>query len=349
MTSLSLIRRKKIMLIVEKLKLLVASERKITAEIIEHIQEIDQKKIYAQMGYPTLFAFLTEYIGYAAASAQRRIEAARLLTAVPEVKEDIKSGNLNLSQVAMVSQMIRQKQKEKPEVKIGSDDKKTLLFSIKNQNFESSQKIISQTLDLDIKQFDKKVIQKDESVRLEITFSKEQMKVFNRVKELLSHINPSASTAEIIEYLANDYLNRKDPMKKPTITKSKNVIVNDTRKTNQKTVSASETDARHGATIKDEGGNTICKSEAGLQAINKEENISRRTNPIKRLTIPAATRRFVWQRDQGQCQHLNVSSGKKCGSSFLIEIDHIKRIRHGGSNHPKNLQLLCHSHNHLRG
>jgi hypothetical protein len=68
------------MLIVEKLKQLVASERKITAEIIEHIQEIDQKKIYLQMGFPNLYAFLTEYIGYTAASAQRRIEAARLLT-----------------------------------------------------------------------------------------------------------------------------------------------------------------------------------------------------------------------------------------------------------------------------
>jgi hypothetical protein len=70
------------MTVVEKLKHLVASERKITAEIIVHIQEIDQKKIYLQMGFPNLYSFLTEHIGYTAASAQRRIEAARLLTSV---------------------------------------------------------------------------------------------------------------------------------------------------------------------------------------------------------------------------------------------------------------------------
>ena len=102
------------MQIVTNLKQLVASERKITAQIIELIQVIGQKKIHVQLGYPTLFAFLTEEIGYSASAAQRRIEAARILTAVPEIKEDIESGSLNLSQVALVAQGIRQKKKEVP-------------------------------------------------------------------------------------------------------------------------------------------------------------------------------------------------------------------------------------------
>ena len=68
--------------LVDNLKTLVATERKITAEIIEHIQKIDQQKIFLQMGFANLYLFLTEYIGYSAAAAQRRIEAARLLTSV---------------------------------------------------------------------------------------------------------------------------------------------------------------------------------------------------------------------------------------------------------------------------
>ena len=51
------------MKIIERLRQLVASERKITSEILVHIQEIDRKKIFLQVGHPTLFSFLTEHIG----------------------------------------------------------------------------------------------------------------------------------------------------------------------------------------------------------------------------------------------------------------------------------------------
>jgi hypothetical protein len=218
------------MQIVEKLKQLVASERKITAEIIEHIQEIDRIKIHLQMGYPSLFAFLTEHIGYSGSSAQRRIEAARLVSEVPSLKEEIKSGELNLSQVALVAQSVRQKQREEPKVEINSEDKRALLDQIKNQSFEESQKIISQTLDLEIKSLDRKVVQKNESVRMEATFSKEQMETFNQVKSLISHINPRATFAEVFEHLAKDFLKRKGTLlnvrfKNPTISVSTKRLV----------------------------------------------------------------------------------------------------------------------------
>ena len=309
------------MQIVEKLKLLVSSERKITAEIIEHIQEIESKKIHVQMGYSTLFSFLTEHIGYSAASAQRRIEAARLLNSVPEVKKDIQSGSLNLSQVALVAQSIRQKQREMPNVQIKAQDKKELLESIKNQNLESSQKIISQTLDLAIKAYDRKTVQKDESVRLEVTFTKEQMEEFIKVKSLISHINPSATVAEVFEYLAKDYLRRKDPMQDAT------------KKGGQiKTVSVAELKSvtEH---------NVVSEAEMKIEALVKPA----------RKRIPFSLKRVVWTRDRGQCQHFNITTGKKCGSPYLLEIDHIKRVRNGGDNDSNNLRLLCHSHNHLRG
>jgi hypothetical protein len=198
--------------LVENLKALVATERKITAEIIEHIQKIDQRKIHVQMGYSSLFAFLTEYIGYSAASAQRRIEAARLLTSVPELKKEVQSGELNLSQVSLVAQSMRQKQKENPFLEFKPEDKKELLLQIKNKSFDASQKIVSEILDLELKTYDQKKVQKDESVRLEFTLSKEQMEMFNRVKSLMSHTNPNASLSEVIERMAKEYLKRKDPM-----------------------------------------------------------------------------------------------------------------------------------------
>ena len=314
--SLSFKEEKRFMKIIERLKQLVASERKITSEIIEHIQEIDRKKIFLQVGHPTLFSFLTEHIGYSASAAQRRIEAARLLTAVPEVSDEIKSGGLNLSQVALVAQSIRQKQKETPTIEFKSEDKKMLLLSIKNQNYETSQKIISHSLDLEIKAVDRKTIQKDESVRLEVTFTKSQMATLHKVKSLMSHTNPSASVAEVFEHLAQFYLKRKDLVGAVGKTKvSKEPFEID-----------------------------VCNTKSMQQ--NTESVMKTQYN---RKPISVRVKRFVWTRDHGRCQHLNLTTGKKCSSNYLLEIDHIKRRRHGGDNHPSNLRLLCKAHNLWRG
>jgi hypothetical protein len=297
------------MQIVEKLKQLVANERKLTAEIIEHIQKIEALKIHLQMGFPTLFSFLTEHIGYSPASAQRRIDASRLLTSVPEVSDDIKLGRINLSQVSMVAQAVRQKQKEEPGLQINATDKKIMLEKIIGQTYEASQKIISQSLNLQIKQHDHKKIQQDESVRFEITFSKVQMELLNRVKSLLSHTNPNASVAETFEHLANFYLKQKCPTRKIKNTNIKKITLSKINNANHR-VSHSETTTRK--------------------------------------PIPMPLKRYIWNRDHGCCQFKDTNTGKICGTKHLLEIDHIKRVRHGGNNHPSNLRLLCNAHNLLR-
>jgi 5-methylcytosine-specific restriction endonuclease McrA len=333
------------MQIVEKLKALVASERKITAQIIEHIQEIDQKKIYLQMGFSNLYAFLTDYIGYTPAAAQRRIEAARLLTFVPEVKEDLKTGSINLSQVSMVAQSIRQKQKEAPHVKFNNEDKKLLLDSVKGLTLETSQKVISQRLDLEVKAFEKQKIQSDESIRIELTLTKEQGEMLKKVKSLMSHVNPNASTSDVFEYLAKDYLKRKDPARAVKCENVKSVVVK----------------KDHGATVNDVKISQPSTSSHLRGDINKELKITRQVQKTKksasvaeatsrsRIAISASIKRAVWRRNHGICQHKNATTGKICGSTHLLEFDHIKRFRHGGDNHPNNLQLLCKAHNLWRG
>jgi 5-methylcytosine-specific restriction endonuclease McrA len=53
----------------------------------------------------------------------------------------------------------------------------------------------------------------------------------------------------------------------------------------------------------------------------------------RRDAIPEDVRRFVFQRDEGECQ--------KCGSRELLQFDHIIPVALGGSSEPENLQLLC--------
>ena len=64
--------------------------------------------------------------------------------------------------------------------------------------------------------------------------------------------------------------------------------------------------------------------------------------------IPAPVRREVWRRDGGCCSYVDPHSGRRCGSRFLLELDHIVPFALGGSAEPGNLRVLCAAHNRLR-
>jgi hypothetical protein len=53
----------------------------------------------------------------------------------------------------------------------------------------------------------------------------------------------------------------------------------------------------------------------------------------RREPIPERVRHEVWRRDQGRCV--------RCGSQERLEFDHIIPWSRGGSDTPRNLQLLC--------
>ncbi|MDE0448969.1 MAG: HNH endonuclease signature motif containing protein, partial [Spirochaetaceae bacterium] len=64
--------------------------------------------------------------------------------------------------------------------------------------------------------------------------------------------------------------------------------------------------------------------------------------------IPAAVRREVWRRDQGRCSYVDRHSGRRCGSRYRLEIDHIVPFALGGGAEPANLRLRCEAHHRLR-
>ncbi len=64
--------------------------------------------------------------------------------------------------------------------------------------------------------------------------------------------------------------------------------------------------------------------------------------------IPAPVRREVWRRDGGCCSYVDPHSGRRCGSRFLLELDHIVPFALGGSAAPGNLRLHCAAHHRLR-
>ena len=64
--------------------------------------------------------------------------------------------------------------------------------------------------------------------------------------------------------------------------------------------------------------------------------------------IPAAVKREVWRRDRGRCRYVDRTSGRRCGSQHLLQIDHVVPYALGGAAEANNLRLLCAAHHRYR-
>lgn len=83
--------------LIAETKRLAARERAITSEILHHLKEIERRKLFSELGFPTMVAYAIKELHYSEASAIRRIRAARLLADIPELEEKIIDGSLTLS------------------------------------------------------------------------------------------------------------------------------------------------------------------------------------------------------------------------------------------------------------
>ncbi|MEJ2721446.1 MAG: HNH endonuclease signature motif containing protein [bacterium] len=73
-----------------------------------------------------------------------------------------------------------------------------------------------------------------------------------------------------------------------------------------------------------------------------ESKINRHTKRSRH--IPVKTRDAVFVRDRNRCTHIGTN-GKRCKSTYRLQVDHIVPFAKGGTNSPSNLRLLCAKHN----
>ena len=79
------------------LKRLAAEEKKIQYQFLCYLSEVDRRKLYAIEGYPSLFTFLTDYLGYSESSALKRSQIVRKAKRLPKLYFAIEEGRLSLS------------------------------------------------------------------------------------------------------------------------------------------------------------------------------------------------------------------------------------------------------------
>jgi len=189
----------------ERLFAYVQKEKEVLKEILWHIAEIDLRRLFLKMGYSSLYSYLTERMGYDGGSAQRRLDAARLAQQVPSVIESIDKGEITLAQVTFLQKSLRQT-KEKV---ASAAAKAEILEALKNKTLAETQVAVCQALNIECKESPQIQHQANESVRLEVTLSKEQWEKVKMMRELLSSTLPNGEWDQVLEYIASKVIEQK--------------------------------------------------------------------------------------------------------------------------------------------
>ncbi len=182
---------------------LVQTERKIMHLVLTHILEIMDRKLYADLGFDSMYTMMTKKFGYSEPSALRRIDAAKLLKKVPEVADRLMSGALNLSQAVQLQKCLASEAMKGESV--SETRTHEILEKLENCNGFETKQLLAQEFDMPLKIQEIIRPQKDESVRLELTFTKVEFEELKKAKSLLSHIAHSGSWAEVITVMARKF------------------------------------------------------------------------------------------------------------------------------------------------
>lgn len=212
------------------LRSLVVKERTLLADIVALLKEIDRRKVFLELGHPSLFDYLVKGIGYSEGAAQRRIDAARLMTDIPDLHERIMRGGIKLNQAAMIQKAAREVQRLHKRVVL-VEEKRDLLHVLEGRTHTDSQKIVSSFFKLPALYQTRQNFQADGSVRIEVTLSRGVYDKMMQARESLSHVVPSGDIGQIIEFLVERAVDQSAP-RKPKRAGTANVAV--TRQMKQK-------------------------------------------------------------------------------------------------------------------
>src|SRR5262245_57084877 len=85
------------------LKALIGRDRETTAELLAHLAEVDQRKLYLPAAYPSMFAYCVGELHLSEDAAAKRIQAARAASRFPIIFEALAGGRLHLSAVCLLA------------------------------------------------------------------------------------------------------------------------------------------------------------------------------------------------------------------------------------------------------
>jgi 5-methylcytosine-specific restriction endonuclease McrA len=186
---------------------LFAREKKIGDAILLGLKEIKMRKLHLAYGYSSLFEMLVKYFHLSETASYQRINSLKLIDQVPEAQEAIFSGEISLTNAALVQSFFQKTDKEQ-ETKISSESKIEILNSIKGKTIKEVQKQLASINPVAVLPAQKETPITATHTQLQIVVDEETLSLLKELQQKYSHIFPDGNYSDIIKYAAKKILSK---------------------------------------------------------------------------------------------------------------------------------------------
>ncbi len=83
--------------LIARLGTLLGREHLLLAEVLAHMAEVDERKLYCAYAYPSMFRYAVSHLGFDEGAARHRLRAARLARRVPVIFDRVAAGVIHLA------------------------------------------------------------------------------------------------------------------------------------------------------------------------------------------------------------------------------------------------------------
>ncbi|MES2965945.1 MAG: HNH endonuclease signature motif containing protein [Bdellovibrionota bacterium] len=316
----------------ESTHLALKNERHAALVVLRHLQAIEDRKLFVGRGYPSLFELCIKEFGYSNGAAHRRIQAMRLLKATPAISEKIATGEVSITTAAAIQSFLKIEEKS-----AGAYSESEKLELIEVCAGKPSREVEKELATRNPSAVHREIVRAigDDHMRVSFNITDELWRKIEQLKALRSHAGPM-SNESLLEWLVELGLDRVDPIRKADRAQAKAQV-----KLRAKTQANAKAKTEAGIEkLSSEGASK--KSTASLPAPNES---ARRESKRQTRYIRAVDNHALAPSRKDGCAHVSSETGRRCGSHYFLQKDHVISHSEGGSNASSNLQWLCGAHN----
>lgn len=309
------------------LERLVNRDRKLDAELLRYLGEVDRRRLYREQACSSMFAFCTERLAMSEDAAYKRIRVARAARALPVMLEHLESGKVHLSGLSVLASHIT------------ADNAKSVLARAAGKSKRRIEELARELAPLP---------------DLAASIRKTPTRPRPPAREGSSNMAPGPANALLLAAPER-------PARMAPLAPARYHVSFTASAELKNNIAKAKELAGHGARVEDLFERAmellvskLAKDRFGARGRDRRrppgsplgkspEDKSQGTKNPRGRYLAKAIRREVFDRDGGQCTFVDAS-GRRCSERCGLHFDHLVPHAQGGESTAENLRLLCGPH-----
>jgi hypothetical protein len=305
--------------LIGRLSTLLSDSRRVEADLVAHIAEVDRRELYLQQACPSMFVYCTQVLNLSEAESYFRITVARASRKFPRLLPMLAAGRLHLSGMALLAPHLTDKNCE------GLLDRAT--HKTKKQIEEIVAELVPKPdVPATIRKLPTPALAPLVQLcpeRVEPPSSSPLPAAAPQTPPPSPRLEPLAPERFKVTFTANAEL-REKLERLQSLTQQDLAAV----------IEAAVTEKLERLESKRYGRTENPRREIG------DTDTSARSR-----YIPVAVKRLVCARDQNRCTFVDRRTGRRCPERHGLEFHHHDPYGLGGDHHPDRISLRCPAHN----